>query len=407
MLHLDGDTFVAQPPDSREHFVPLHTTDLVEYLAQHPALQAEQERSFRELASLILSLLHHLYRQRHEQLTYAYAPLDPDRDRLLRSVPTQSHRDQLVDQLLERTRDALHRANYRRLGPQDIQEAMRAASRWGVRMRVNFSQLSTLEVYARGHVIGQRRYRNWRKFFQLETVDVPLYQRLVVIFRATRELKSDQFDARRVYLRMFKNVPRADVDMMLPATGIQMTWLDHSKIVVPSLYAAGITLWRFVRNVVLLAFFGVFKTIGLIVLSVFAIGFGIKSMFQYRTNTKRRYMLNMAQSLYYQNLDNNAGVLLRLLDEGEQQEASEAILAYFVAGILRAEPGALRLREIGAECEKILWHITGLHVDFDIETTARTLVQLGILSVDGDGWAALSIEAAIARLDRTWDNWFR
>ena len=57
-------------------------------------------------------------------------------------------------------------------------------------------------------------------------------------------------------------------------------------------------------------------------------------MLTYRTNTKRRYMLNMTQSLYYQNLDNNAGVLLRLLEEGEQQEACEAILAYFATTFL-------------------------------------------------------------------------
>ena len=97
-----------------------------------------------------------------------------------------------------------------------------------------------------------------------ESVDVPLYQRVVVIFRTNAELKSPQFDPRRVYLRMFKNVPQQDVDMLLPAMGIQMTWLDHSRIVVPSLYAAGITLWRFLRNVLLLALFGVFKTVAMV-----------------------------------------------------------------------------------------------------------------------------------------------
>ena len=98
---------------------------------------------------------------------------------------------------------------------------------------------------------------------------MPLYQRIVVVFRTSPDLTSDQFDPRRIYLRMFKNVPQQDVDMLLPVTGIQMSWLDHSKIVVPSLYAAGATLWKFIRSVFLLAFVGVFKTFALVVLVVF------------------------------------------------------------------------------------------------------------------------------------------
>ncbi|MEZ6133556.1 MAG: TMEM143 family protein [Pirellulaceae bacterium] len=403
MHRLEEKNVVKRSRGSGEHFVPLHTTDLVEYLTQHPALTGNEGR-FRLLASLILSLLHHLYRQRHEQLTYVYAPLDPDRDCLLMNTPTDDYRDRLCEELLERTRDTLRRANYRRLSPQEIQTALRAASQWGVRMRVNFSALRRLEVYTRGDVKGNRTFRSWRKFFRIQTVAVPLHQRLVVVFRFANT--TPQFDCRHVYLRMFKNVPQQDIDMMLPATGIQMTWLDHSKIVVPSLYAAAITLWRFLRNVVLLTLFGVFKTIGLVILVLFAIGFGIKSMFTYRTNTKRRYMLNMAQSLYYQNLDNNAGVLLRLLEEGEQQEACEAVLAYFVLAVELSEQGPQSLQAIDAACERILFDATGLHVDFDIDSTLRTLIHLGIVRVDEAGWRGLALQEATTVLDKTWDSWF-
>ncbi|MFK7737828.1 MAG: DUF3754 domain-containing protein [Pirellulaceae bacterium] len=397
---------MEQPNGRRENFVPLHTCDVIEWLVAQPTTGAEAEKSFTQIASLIVALLHHLYRQRHEQLTYVYAPLDPDRDRLLRSVPTDGFRKQLIDELLERTEDTLHRANYHKLSAGDINEAMEAASRWGVRMRVNFAMLRKLEVYGRGHVVGQRQIRNWQRFFRLETVEVPLYQRLIVIFQTSPDLKSDQFDSRRVYLRMFKNIPRQDIDMMLPATGIQMTWLDHSKIVVPSLYAAGMALWRFLRNVVLLAFFGVFKTLGFFVLVVLAVGFGVRSMFAYRTNTKRRYMLNMAQNLYYQNLDNNAGVLLRLLEEGEQQEAIEAILAYYATAIALRDRGPLSLEAIDLECERLLKEATNIEIDFDVERTVRTLAQLGVLEANQDGWSALPPDKARKSLDATWESWF-
>src|SRR5262249_28018347 len=41
------------------------------------------------------------------------------------------------------------------------------------------------------------------------------------------------------------------------------------------------------------------------------------------------YHLNLTQSLYFQNLDSNAGVLTRLFDEGEDQETRTTLLAYY------------------------------------------------------------------------------
>jgi hypothetical protein len=396
-----------RPSSIREAFVPMQTTDLVEFLAQHPALSASDQTCFRQLASLILSLLHHLYRQRHEQLAYAYAPLDPDRDTKLAHVPLPKQRDRMANEVFDRLQDTLRRANYRRLSPADIQQALRAASEWGVRMRVNFNTLQRLEVYARGSVIGKRARRSWYKLFKFEMFDVPLYQRLVVVFRTFEGHKSpEHFDARKVYLRMFKNVPQQDVDMMLPATGIQMSWLDHSRIVLPSMYAMGMTLWRVLRNVLLLTFVGLFKTFALFFVVLFAIGFGCKSLFTYSANTKRRYLLNMAQSLYYQNLDNNAGVMFRLLEDGEQQEACESILAYFVAAVVLADRPQIILSEIAAECESLLLEATGIPVAFDIDAASRDLIHLGILKMKQDYWAAVKLQDAVKELDATLEKWF-
>lgn len=143
---------------------------------------------------------------------------------------------------------------------------------------------------------------------------------------------------------MFKNVPQQDVDMMLPATGLQLSWLDHSRIVLPS--------------------------------------------------------------LYYQNLDNNAGVLLRLLDDGEQQQACEAVMAYFVSAIVLADHPSCSLVEIDVACEEILREATGLMVDFDVEATVRILIHLGFMRMDAQGWRAIPLEAAMEQLDHTWDSWF-
>ncbi len=403
---LEVEEDLLRPETLPEHFVPMHSCDVVEYLVQHPSLPREDVDRFRMLAKLILAMLHQTNRERHERLTHEYDALDPDCDRILLSVPTDNARREQVTSVQQQIQRELGRANYHRLDEEDIRRALNAASQWGVRMRVDFETMEILEVYARGRMDAERKFRSWKNLYREKAVKVPLYQRLVVVFQIKADARSDRFDARKVYLRMFKNVPQQDVDMMLPASGIQMTWVDHSKIVVPSLYAAGMTLWRFARNVLIWAFFGVFKTVGLVVLVALALGFGVKSMFNYRTATQRRYMLNMTQSLYYQNLDNNGGVLLRLLDEGEQQEASESILCYFVAAyVFKGRPATLD--EIDEGCEDLLKSMSGIDIDFDVHDAADKLSMLGIASVAASGECSIKpIDKALQLLDTKWDNWF-
>lgn len=393
----------------RDTFVPLHTTDLVEFLAQHPKLGRSEKSSFKHLASLILALLHHVYRQRHEQMTYLYAPLDPDRDTLLMSLPLADARERLCDDLFARLQDVLRRANYHRLSREEIQRAMDAASRWGVRMRVDFDSLKMIEVYARGNVVSQKSFRSLRYAFRVRSADINLYQRLVVIFRTSPDARDPRFDWRRMYLRMFKNIPQQDVDMVLPATRIKLNWLDHSTIVLPSLYALVSTLWKAMRLAVLLTLAGLLKTAALVVVVMAAFVYGLKAMFTSTINTRRRYHLNVAQNLYYQSLDNNAGAMLRLLEEGEQQEACEAVLSYFAAAILLQDsntPRPVTLTEIDAVCEAIVYEATGVHVDFDIQGAAQDLVHLGLLRAHGDQWIAPSLAEANRLLNQTWDQWF-
>lgn len=387
--------------DAQEHYVPLHSTDLVEFLVQQ--LDAKAATQFRRFAALVLALEHHLYRQRHEQLLYAYGPLDPDLDRMLPAVPTPEQRKELMDEVRSRTESVLLRANYRKLDEVQLADTLDAASAWGVRMRVNFELQQWMDVYTRGMVVGKRNRRSWRRFYRQASVEVPLFQRLVIVFRANPD-HPQKFDPNRVYLRMFKNVPRADIDMMLPGAGVHMTWVDHSKILLPSVYTAGITMWRILKYFLMLALLGAFKTVGIVVIALLAIGYGLKSMFTFRLNTQRRYLLNMTQNLYYQSLGNNNGVMLRILEEGEQQEACMAILVYFAA--LQSQNKPVSIDELSSASRDLVQQAAGVRAVFDIDTTIRSLVQLGVLHFECDGWVAATLPEAIKQLDVAWDQWF-
>ena len=159
---------------------------------------------------------------------------------------------------------------------------------------------------------------------------MPLYQRLVVMFRLRehRDLRRE-IDVKPVYIKLFKNIPQQDIDMLLPATRFRLTLLDRGKIILPTLSGIAIAVYKIVQGALLVAFAGLYGVLAVLGLVGGTVGYGVKSFLGY-LRTKEKYQLSLTRSLYFQNLDNNAGVLYRLLDEAEEQECLEAD-----AGVLR------------------------------------------------------------------------
>jgi hypothetical protein len=378
----------------REHFLPFRSNQLIERLALRFDRRDELEK-LRPAIDDFKKKIRLQYQQHHEYLIDLYSQFDPDRDLCDRAleVPTEgtgtfaSVDESNCRSLFAEVADSLHHANYRRLSPGEIQAAIGAASHWGVRLHIQFSSFRRLEVHGRGDIVTKRMKRDWRSLFQMREVDVPIYQRLVVVFRP-KEMQSlnDQLDPARVHLRMFKNVPKADVDMMLPGSKIRLSWLDTGKIGIPTLWGIIVMSSKLAKSLWIIALIGTLKVLSsflfVIAIILATVFYGVKSILSY-TSTKRRYQLNITRSLYYQNLDNNLGALLRLEEEAEQQEICEAILAYFV---LSQSDVPLSTKDIDLRAESILETITGFPIDFDAEDTVRDLGSLGVFRMTDHGW---------------------
>ncbi len=78
--------------------------------------------------------------------------------------------------------------------------------------------------------------RSWRTRFRKTESDAETYQRLVVMLKLRpigRCPKGSINDD--VYLKLFKDIPRMDLEMLLPGTQIKMSLFDRTKIVLPTL----------------------------------------------------------------------------------------------------------------------------------------------------------------------------
>ena len=388
----------------REHFIPIRKTDLVDLLCREPGLTAEQQHHFRQLCRLIEATFHFEYHAKLEELKDAYAIFDPDADTQPLCAPSVEQAEGRVHELFEKFSALLERANFMRLSRADILEALKGSSDWGINLDVDFDVFDRLEVFARGDVLGRRWRRRVRNLYRLEEVEVPIYQRLVVFFRLREhKLIGKHVDTKSVYIKVFKDIPKMDLEMLLPGTRVKLTATDRGKIVLPALSGVALTIWKIIQGAVVLAFAGTLAFLGLV---GGTIGYGMRSFYGY-LQTKQKYQLNLTQSLYYQNLDNNAGALFRLLNDAEEQECREAMLAYFHLWRAAGDHGVTG-PELDDRIEQYLERAAGILVDFEIGDAMDKLKRLQIVEeLPEDRVRAVPITDALHALDRAWDNFFQ
>jgi hypothetical protein len=394
------------PHVPREHFIPLRKADLVRILTGDTALRAGDRELFLSLCRLLESTFHFEYHQQLEDLKECYAPFDPDADTRPAGPALPDAGAGRFDELFRRLTTLLERANFRRLQRAEIEQALAITSAWGIRLDVDFDVFERLEVYSRGEIVTRREVRRAANFYRREEYEVPTYQRLVVMFRLRPHRRlSAMEEAHPVYLKIFKNIPKMDLEMLLPGGQVRMTLLDRGRILLPTLSGIALTAVKLIKGAVVLAYAGVYGLVGFLGVVGGTVGYGVRSFFGY-LRTKEKYQLNLTRSLYYQNLDNNAGVLFRLLDEAEEQEFREAILAWFLLW-RSAPPAGWTQAELDRHAEEFLRSATGADVDFEVHDALDKLRRLGlVVALPGERLQAVPLRDALVRLDRAWDGLF-
>lgn len=365
-------------PPAAEHFIPWRVADLLDALVQGAKLSTDDASLFRQLYQRLRTHVHGEYQAPLDELKTAYAPFDPDSDTRAGAALAPAAANQRRQALFERFAWLMERGNFVRLAEAEIDHALSQRSHWGLNLAVDFSIFQRLELFCRGDGIGTRYRRHWRNRMRSEAVDVEVYQRLVVIFslRPTERL-SQLLDTDDIHIKLFKDIPKVDLDMLLPGTRVKMSLLDRGKIMLPTLSGLSIVAWKLVQAVFFATTAGLYGALAILGLVGGTLGYGARSFYGY-LNTKQKYQLSLTQSLYYLNLDNNAGVIFRLLDEAEEQELREIVLAYF--HLWRHAPAeGWTTEELDTHIESTLNEQHRFRIDFEIADAVGKLEKLGLV----------------------------
>lgn len=400
------DTSLGQAQDAlpRLRFIPFRQTDVLEMCLSDVALSEEQRAQFERVARYIQAHFTDEFAQIRDQIKSAYALLDPDSDtRLLPAFANPELEADFVP-LLEHT---LNRANYEKVSNETLQQALDSSSLFQLQLHVDMSDFDEVLLYTRG---ASRRSETLSEFFGLwkRRVEFTNYDRVVLFIRFKDDIDADsalgECPPGSTMLKLFRNVPGADVEMLFPNIRLGMRLIDKLVIGVPAVLSGAVVLTTRLGATLLLlgSLFGFWlgmsaRPVTLDKAAVLALLAGLGALggylwkqFSAFRNRKLKYIQSLTENLYFKLLDNNAGVILRVLDDAQESECKESLLAYY---FLLTARGPLTAKELDERVERWIASRWQYRLDFEVEDALNKLLALGLAECDNKRWTLVKAVA--------------
>ncbi|XP_074309211.1 uncharacterized protein LOC141643800 [Silene latifolia] len=204
------------------------------------------------------------------------------------------------------------------------------------------------------------------QLFSKTTIQEPTFERIIILYR----LRPSEGDSRAIYVKHFKNIPMADMEIILPEKkNPGLTSLDWVKF----LASAAIGLLTVITQLAnAKANIKVLATIGFAVVAYCA-----KTYFTFDKNLKD-YQNVITKTMYEKQLDSGRGTLLHLCDDVIQQEVKEVIISFFVL----MKYGDFTSQDLDRKCEELILEEFKENCNFDVDDAVTKLEKLRLVSKD-------------------------
>jgi hypothetical protein len=402
----------------REQYIPFDKEFLLEQqLAEYTANEKEVE-DFKKLFDILEHYFHYEAFNLIRKLKQNYAFFDPDLSPTEREgFAGKSNFPVFKESLLE----VLQRGNYSHVEQKTLEEALTNSDLIGLNLAIDFKAFKDYALYVRGHHKATEKVTKF--LFWKKEIEIEYYDRVMIYLNYNdadyfnnKKVRSEKMpiDPGCIVLKIFKRVPKNDLETIFPNAVPMMSTIDKLLFWVPGI-GGGISLLSAKVIPALVAMYGAYKSgeslnllnsktsldQGLIALGV--LGGYLFRQYSSFVNKKIKYSKMLSDSLYFKNLGNNSGAFYSLLNSSEEEELKETILAY---AFLNRSKTPLTAEELDAQIES--WFQTKLNtdLDFDVEDALFKLKNIG-LGIEADGkWTVIPLEKALVRVDEVWDSVF-
>ena len=438
--------------EDREAFIPYRRTDLIELCLEDGQLDAVEGQKFREFCSILSAYYHFQFHGYLESLKDNYAPFDPDADTKSRSETTPQDRAAMESMLVADFKSILERANYIPLSQDSLQRAFEERSLIELKTHVDFNDFEQMVCYCRG---DSYKVAGLKKIFRKVKKKINVFERVVLLIKfkdesyfVSKRAKPDKlkFTPGKMYIYLYKNIPKFDIEFLFPNVKTSMTWKDRLLFGIPAIGAAIPLILKVLPQLLLVIGVILFITVGPshlshlkelrpseeevrnimpIIVAILSLvialgGFAFQQYTSYKSK-QIKFQKNVTETLFFRNLASNVRVFQSLIDAAEEEECKEIILVFYH---LLTTNTPLTSEQLDNRIEVWMDEKFGTQIDFDIHGPLHNLEvirgkiaqdgsestntpDVAILSRDSQGYChLLSLDDALAVIDYIWDRAF-
>jgi len=415
------------PVLSKAAFIPVSRSDIFHALA-NPELwgAASQQAQVAEVINKIGLLRQYRSGVMLNELSDVYDPFNPDDETV--NIIEASEMERLEKRRIfnSRLKELVTSANYRELLHDELEEVLTRASPDGVHVDVEFEEYEVKLMFYRGESTEERKKRDPMKLYLKHChYEVPTFERLFLAIKFKPEelrveeiMRSEGVDEKKarkmlrkmrrmlppnvstdhLYIKVFKDIPRYDVEMLFPNIRVRMKFMD--KLRLGGSAVAGILTWAVgtASKLLVAVALSPIMLAGALLTGVGGVMYAqIRNIFI----TRDKYRMQLAQSLYFQNLANNQGALALMVDEAEEEDVKEEALLY--VHLLQTPVHMTQIEIVRTRINGFINEHFGIDVNFDVHDALERLISLGLVhQSEGGDLRALPLEDANRHLRDAW-----
>ena len=429
----------------KEAFIPCSRQELIELCLMDNTFSNTEKDQFRDFCHILSAYYHFKFHYYLEKIKRNFAPFNPDNES---QEPKQNQNltngkkqeKDLVDTFVS----VLEKANYQPLSKSSLKRAFAESSLFDLKTEVDFNDFEQVVCYCRGDIY---RVIPSKKFFRTVPKTINLFERVVLLIKFKEEkhfqdkpLPKEEltFKPGKIYVYLYKNLSKADVEFIFPNIKMSMTWKDRLLFGIPAIGAGISLIVKILPQLLLILGVIIYVTLGhqpieelqvreeevrnitpllvtILSLVVTLGGFAFKQYTSYKSK-QIKFQKNVTETLFFRNMASNVGVFQYLIDAAEEEECKEIILVYYH---LLTTNTPLTACQLDAQIEAWMEERLGKKVDFDIENTLRSLESIKVqdhqenknisllIRNKKNHCYALPLDQAKQVIDRVWDNVFQ
>ena len=387
----------------RQQYIPVSRSKIKEKLFENWEFSVGELTKLQNLSTMFEAIWHHNCHHDLEELKSLYESMDPDTEEQIEMYGKE--------RFLEVLEKSLKDGNWKDISEKELTEALEGEDILPISLDIRFDELNVMKLYKLGEsTISDIRTTHFG--FRKQEVQIETFSQVIQViefhdkewFESNRKrMKNypgdDEIDG--LHLRLFRTVPKLDLETIFPNTTPLMRNLDKIKIAAPLIGGVVGIAMKFgpvifgqeqgETGISLLG--GVLTALGTYIL---------KTYLAYQ-KTREKFQTQVSKDMYFKGQANNSAVLNMIVDLGEEQEVKEALLAY--AFLHYDTDYQHNEKSLDDKIEEWLLDTFAVDIDFEVDDALAKLEKMKLLNTDENGiLSVVPIENSLTILDEYWDN---